>query len=185
MELSLQIVNNETGKPLDLILGPETTIGRKGYNKLQINEPYVSAQHAVITRTAPGFFVLEDCGSRNGTFVNEKAVIRPAPIKAGDVIRFGIASCSVVPVELPAMESMDRGNTKRGSSQSVAAVNGGTWRLNSGLRSARGTGVPRARSYRAGRQCKKTRSKKHYFGLKNRPGRSLKAGRLDYFSHQI
>jgi len=48
----------------------------------------VSSRHAAIVRKTEGF-VLQDLGSRNGTFVNGKRITGDTPLKDGDVIGFG------------------------------------------------------------------------------------------------
>jgi S1-C subfamily serine protease len=48
----------------------------------------VSSRHAAIVRKTDGF-VLQDLGSRNGTFVNGKPIAADTPLKDGDVIVFG------------------------------------------------------------------------------------------------
>jgi S1-C subfamily serine protease len=48
----------------------------------------VSARHAAIVRKAEGF-VLQDLGSRNGTFVNGRRISGDTLLQAGDVIGFG------------------------------------------------------------------------------------------------
>ena len=50
-----------------------STIGRRPYNDVVIDNLAVSGEHAVI-RMAGGSAVLEDLGSTNGTYVNGKAV---------------------------------------------------------------------------------------------------------------
>ena len=50
----------------------------------------VSSRHAAIIRTPDGAgFVLQDLGSRNGTFVNGKRSTGDTPLQSGDVIGFG------------------------------------------------------------------------------------------------
>lgn len=48
----------------------------------------VSSRHAAIVRKAEGF-VVQDLGSRNGTFVNGKRITGDTPLQDGDVIGFG------------------------------------------------------------------------------------------------
>jgi len=48
----------------------------------------VSSRHAAIVRKTEGF-VLQDLGSRNGTFVNGQRITGDTPLKDGDVIGFG------------------------------------------------------------------------------------------------
>ena len=50
----------------------------------------VSSRHAAIVRKTEGF-VLQDLGSRNGTFVNGTRITGDTPLKNGDVIGFGAA----------------------------------------------------------------------------------------------
>src|SRR5207253_6232381 len=50
----------------------------------------VSSRHAAIVRKTEGF-VLQDLGSRNGTFVNGTRITGDRPLKSGDVIGFGAA----------------------------------------------------------------------------------------------
>ncbi len=66
---------------------PGTTIGREGCDVL-LPDPEVSRRHAVI-RFVGGAPALEDLGSTNGTWINERRVDGPTPIKLGDTIRFG------------------------------------------------------------------------------------------------
>jgi S1-C subfamily serine protease len=50
----------------------------------------VSSRHAAIVRTPDGAgFVIQDLGSRNGTFVNGTRITADTPLKSGDVIGFG------------------------------------------------------------------------------------------------
>jgi pSer/pThr/pTyr-binding forkhead associated (FHA) protein len=68
-------------------LGNITTIGRARLNHIVIDDPAVSAQHAIIARSA-GFFQLQDLHSTNGTQVNGVPVSE-VELKDGDKIRFG------------------------------------------------------------------------------------------------
>ena len=48
----------------------------------------VSSRHAAVVRKTDGF-VIQDLGSRNGTFVNGKRITTDTPLQDGDVIGFG------------------------------------------------------------------------------------------------
>jgi pSer/pThr/pTyr-binding forkhead associated (FHA) protein len=63
-------------------------IGRHEYSQVFLPDRVVSRQHAAIYTTQDGSWVLEDLGSANKTFLNDK-VIDKAPIKTGDHIRIG------------------------------------------------------------------------------------------------
>ncbi len=64
-----------------------STIGRRPYNDVVIDNLAVSGEHAVI-QMASGSAILEDLGSTNGTYVNGKAVKSQA-LADDDVIEVG------------------------------------------------------------------------------------------------
>jgi pSer/pThr/pTyr-binding forkhead associated (FHA) protein len=63
-------------------------IGRHQHSQVFLPDRAVSRQHAAIYTTQEGTWVLEDLGSANKTFLNDKAVDK-TPIKTGDNIRIG------------------------------------------------------------------------------------------------
>jgi pSer/pThr/pTyr-binding forkhead associated (FHA) protein len=63
------------------------TIGRLPDNAIVIDNPAVSGHHARIFREEDAF-VIEDLRSKNGTYVNNKHVVREA-LKHGDVVLVG------------------------------------------------------------------------------------------------
>ena len=63
-------------------------IGRHEHSQVFLPDRVVSRQHAAIYTTQDGSWLLEDLGSANKTFLNDKAVGK-APIKTGDRIRIG------------------------------------------------------------------------------------------------
>jgi pSer/pThr/pTyr-binding forkhead associated (FHA) protein len=68
-------------------LGDSLTIGRLPDNAVVIDNPAVSGHHARVVRDGSEFSV-EDLGSTNGTFVNDKRVLRHQ-LKDGDVVVVG------------------------------------------------------------------------------------------------
>lgn len=67
--------------------GDVITIGRAPLNHIVIDQPTVSAQHAIVARFGDSYR-LEDLGSTNGTQINGVR-INVAEVKDGDKIRFG------------------------------------------------------------------------------------------------
>jgi DNA-binding winged helix-turn-helix (wHTH) protein len=63
-------------------------LGRDPDLELFIDSPSVSRRHAVI-RVSSLAATIEDLGSKNGTFVDERSVVSPTPLADGDVIRVG------------------------------------------------------------------------------------------------
>ncbi|MDA8016717.1 MAG: sigma 54-interacting transcriptional regulator [Thermoanaerobaculia bacterium] len=65
----------------------EHRVGSSGASEVHLPVSGVSRQHARLIAT-DGSLIVEDCGSTNGTFVDDEAVER-APIPAGATIQFG------------------------------------------------------------------------------------------------
>jgi pSer/pThr/pTyr-binding forkhead associated (FHA) protein len=63
------------------------TIGRAPSNKIVVDHPSVSPQHALLLRTGASY-LLKDLNSTNGTRINGDCVT-DAELKDGDTIRFG------------------------------------------------------------------------------------------------
>ncbi len=66
---------------------PGVTIGRAECD-VDLHDPDVSRRHAVVRRVDEGL-AIEDLGSLNGTFVNDRRIEGIAEIGVGDRIRFG------------------------------------------------------------------------------------------------
>jgi len=75
------------GRELPLQPG-DNILGRTGEGVIALDAPSVSRQHARLT-IANGKAVIEDLGSKNGTWVGPVEVTSPTPLKNGDAIRLG------------------------------------------------------------------------------------------------
>jgi len=71
------------------------TLGRHAGNDIPLQSDHVSRQHALLQwqeqREGQGEsgFLLVDLGSSNGTYVNQRRIARPVPLKDGDIIELG------------------------------------------------------------------------------------------------
>jgi phosphoserine phosphatase RsbU/P len=70
------------------VMPPQFTIGRSSTNDLCLSEISISRMHASVV-LEDGDFVLQDVGSRHGTFVNGVRVDRPRKLKSGDRVQLG------------------------------------------------------------------------------------------------
>ena len=70
------------------LLPGENIIGREGEGVILVKSSTVSRRHARITLDAAGG-VVEDLGSKNGTYVNDRRIEGSAPVADGDQIRIG------------------------------------------------------------------------------------------------
>ena len=66
---------------------PGLTIGRAECD-VDLNDPDVSRRHAVVRRVDEGL-AIEDLGSMNGTYVNDRRIEGIVEVAEGDRIRFG------------------------------------------------------------------------------------------------
>jgi FHA domain len=76
----------EPGETLGL--ADVTSVGRSERNRVVLRDSFVSAEHAVIRFADDGWW-LEDCGSTNGTLLNDRIVEAPASLGNGDVVSIG------------------------------------------------------------------------------------------------
>ena len=70
------------------LLEDEATIGRTPANSIALRDGSVSAHHARVVRTPEGFLI-EDVGSRNGTYINSEKVAEKRLLVDGDLVRLG------------------------------------------------------------------------------------------------
>jgi len=69
-------------------LADAVSIGRSERSTIKLDDSYVSQSHARLYARDGAWFV-EDLGSTNGTFVNDRRVASPLQVRAGDVVRVG------------------------------------------------------------------------------------------------
>jgi hypothetical protein len=69
-----------------MLTQPVTTIGRWDDNDVTIPDRWISRHHAEV-RHENQRYVLCDLGSKNGSFLNGKAVVEPLPLENGDRIQ--------------------------------------------------------------------------------------------------
>ncbi|MEA2417137.1 MAG: hypothetical protein QOI58_3794 [Thermoanaerobaculia bacterium] len=70
------------------LLEETSTIGRTPANTIVLPDGSVSGRHARVDRTAEGF-VIEDAGSRNGTYINSEKLSEKRLLADGDLVRLG------------------------------------------------------------------------------------------------
>lgn len=63
----------------------QVSIGRNPKNDIHIDNPAVSSSHAIIRKVMSTYY-MEDLGSTNGTFVNEKKITKYELLDSDEVI---------------------------------------------------------------------------------------------------
>ena len=77
-----------TGNRYQVQEGEEMVIGRAEFCSVQIPDTEISRQHARVTLHNAGIWV-QDAGSRNGVFINEKRIVRPTELRPGGKLSIG------------------------------------------------------------------------------------------------
>lgn len=79
----------------EILTGPVIKVGKLSSHQLKLmDDPSISRLHAEIEVRGPNEVILKDMGSDQGTFVNQKPVMR-AKLMSGDRIKFGNVECVV------------------------------------------------------------------------------------------
>lgn len=96
-----KLVHESSGLELFLTVGEETSVGRRDpvtgiHPDIDLtpidSQRSISRRHSTIFRRGDKFYVREEIGTMNGTFINEERVQTgvPAEFKDGDEVRFGL-----------------------------------------------------------------------------------------------
>jgi pSer/pThr/pTyr-binding forkhead associated (FHA) protein len=85
-----QVVVHDAGgdKATTVRLSGSTEIGRDNGCAIRLQDTYVSQMHARLADREGAWYV-EDLGSTNGTYLNDRRVQEPVVVHAGDVVRVG------------------------------------------------------------------------------------------------
>jgi pSer/pThr/pTyr-binding forkhead associated (FHA) protein len=83
------LVHEPDGKKARTVkLSGSTQIGRGAGCAIRLSDTYVSQVHARLYGENGAWYV-EDLGSTNGTFLNDRKVASPVEVHAGDVVKVG------------------------------------------------------------------------------------------------
>jgi hypothetical protein len=87
--------NTDVERGAIIPINREITMGRKSDNQLILNDMYVSGYHVKIYLRNTDYFI-EDLGSTNGTFLNDKKLENKEYLNPGDEIQVGSAVFKVI-----------------------------------------------------------------------------------------
>lgn len=89
------VVSMSDGSVRRLALSDEAiSVGRAEDNTLRIDDDFTSTHHARITARERGW-VIEDCGSTNGTWIDRRRITVPTPLTPGMRVRIGRTEIAV------------------------------------------------------------------------------------------
>lgn len=78
----------EARRPRTFRLSDGLEIGRAEACQVRLEDTYASQRHAKLS-ARDGAWMLEDLGSTNGTYLNDRRVGAPVEVHAGDVVKIG------------------------------------------------------------------------------------------------
>ena len=82
-----RLIDTAANRAFDLV-SARVSLGRESHNTITIPDINVSRNHAEITLSPQGMWIITDLGSTNGTYVNGRA-IASQPLNEGDHISVG------------------------------------------------------------------------------------------------
>jgi len=85
---TVSIVSQQGKRIGSFHLADPTEIGRADSCSIRLTDTYASQVHARVSQR-DGAWIVEDLGSTNGTFLNERRIDSPSEVRAGDRIRIG------------------------------------------------------------------------------------------------
>jgi pSer/pThr/pTyr-binding forkhead associated (FHA) protein len=84
----LALLDEKGNRTRTLPLSGQVNIGRAEACQVQLPDTYVSTFHARVFERDGAWFV-EDLGSTNGTYLNQRRLSAPSEVHAGDRVRVG------------------------------------------------------------------------------------------------
>ena len=88
VEPATLVSESETLPEQQFSLRTVTAIGRNRDNHVMIDDPFASANHAIVV-WREGRWWIEDLDSHNGTYLNGERIAKPQPLTTGDRISIG------------------------------------------------------------------------------------------------
>ena len=85
---SVAVIGDNGNKIESVSLSGQLQIGRADACQIKLDDTYVSTFHARIFNRDGSWFV-EDLGSTNGTYLNQRRVTSPVELRAGDRVKLG------------------------------------------------------------------------------------------------
>jgi pSer/pThr/pTyr-binding forkhead associated (FHA) protein len=85
---SLVVLDEQGSKVQTVQLNGTLQVGRAEACQIQLPDTYASSFHARIFNR-DGSWYIEDLGSTNGTYVNQRRITAPAELRAGDRVKIG------------------------------------------------------------------------------------------------
>lgn len=140
---ALLVVGGELNGSIFDLNGHVVTVGRSADNTIPLDFNGISRYHFKILAEEDGF-ILEDLGSKNGTFLNNKKVEGNIGLNKGDIIKIGAVALKYLPKGDPERLTYDKLNLEANTDKHTGCFNKGYFnnKLNLEVNKSKVTGEP-------------------------------------------
>jgi len=119
---ALLVVGGDLNGTLFDLIEPTIGIGRSADNTISLEFNGVSRYHFKLLASGESH-VLEDCGSKNGTYLNNKKVESLTPLAKGDIIKIGSIALKYLPKGDPERLTYDKLNLEANTDRHTGCYN--------------------------------------------------------------
>jgi diguanylate cyclase (GGDEF)-like protein len=119
---ALLVVGGELNGTIFDLVNSETTCGRSIENSIQLEFQGISRQHLKVHLEGE-IASVEDCGSKNGTFLNNQKIEKKSPLNKGDIIKVGSIALKYIPAGDPERVAYDKLNLEANTDQHTGCYN--------------------------------------------------------------
>jgi len=119
---ALLVVGGDLNGTIFDLTEPQVGIGRNADNTIALEFNGVSRYHFKLLASGESH-VLEDCGSKNGTYLNNKRVESLTPLAKGDIIKIGSIALKYLPKGDPERLTYDKLNLEANTDKHTGCFN--------------------------------------------------------------
>lgn len=119
---ALLVVGGDLNGTLFDLNDPQVGVGRNADNTIALEFNGVSRYHFKLLASGESH-VLEDCGSKNGTYLNNKRVESLTPLAKGDIIKIGSIALKYLPKGDPERLTYDKLNLEANTDKHTGCFN--------------------------------------------------------------
>jgi two-component system cell cycle response regulator len=119
---ALLVVGGDLNGTLFDLNEPQVGIGRNADNTIALEFNGVSRYHFKLLASGESH-ILEDCGSKNGTYLNNKRVESLTPLAKGDIIKIGSIALKYLPKGDPERLTYDKLNLEANTDKHTGCFN--------------------------------------------------------------
>ena len=119
---ALLVVGGDLNGTLFDLNEPQVSVGRNADNTIALEFNGVSRYHFKLLASGESH-ILEDCGSKNGTYLNNKRVESLTPLAKGDIIKIGSIALKYLPKGDPERLTYDKLNLEANTDKHTGCYN--------------------------------------------------------------